>query len=298
MPKPHRSFFLRAACGNVATFALTAMLACVKTAAAADAQIPPQIPAPAAPTAPPSGQALPPVLLGPGDMVRVVVLENPELTAETRLSVQGTVGLPLLGEVSIGNRSTVDAANVISDGYRKGRYLRDPHVSVTLVETRSQRVLVLGHVVKPGQYPLDGSSDRLTDILALAGGRAENGADTVVVTRRDGQPHRLEVDITRMYREGDLSRDIHLQNGDMIFVPEAPVFYVYGAVQRAGSYRLEPSTTVMAALSLGGGLTPRASQRGIRIHRKMPDGSTRELSARLADRIEANDVIFVKERLF
>ena len=230
--------------------------------------------------------------------MRVVVLENPELTTEARLSVQGTVALPLIGEVSVGNRSTADAANIISDSYRKGRYLRDPHVSVSLIETRSQRVLVLGHVIKPGQYPLDGSSDRLTDILALAGGRAENGSDTVVVTRRDGEPHRIEVDVARMYRDGDLSRDIKLQTGDVVFVPEAPVFYVYGAVQRAGVYRLEPSTTVRAALSVGGGLTPRASQRSIRIHRKMPDGSTRELSARLADQIEANDVIYVKERLF
>jgi len=265
-------------------------LCCAGPAISADNQPPP--PAAAAPA------QLPQAILGPGDMVRVVVLENPELTTEARLSVQGTVGLPLIGEVAVGNRSTTDAANLISDSYRKGRYLRDPHVSVSLIETRSQRVLVLGHVIKPGQYPLDGSSDRLTDILALAGGRAENGADTVVVTRREGEPHRIEVDIARMYRDGDLTRDIKLQTGDVVFVPEAPVFYVYGAVQRAGVYRLEPATTVRAALSVGGGLTPRASQRSIRIHRKMPDGSTRELNARLADQIEANDVIFVKERLF
>jgi polysaccharide export outer membrane protein len=268
-------------------------LPCVGPAICADA--PPPLPqATQAPQNAPPPQAI----LGPGDTVRVVVLENPELTTEARLSVQGTVGLPLIGEVSVGNRSTTEAANLISDSYRKGRYLRDPHVSVSLIETRSQRVLVLGHVIKPGQYPLDGSSDRLTDILALAGGRAENGSDTVVVTRRDGEPHRIEVDVARMYRDGDLSRDIKLQTGDVVFVPEAPVFYVYGAVQRAGVYRLEPSTTVRAALSVGGGLTPRASQRSIRIHRKMPDGSTRELSARLADPIEANDVIYVKERLF
>jgi polysaccharide export outer membrane protein len=268
-------------------------LPCAGPAICADA--PPPLPQPAsAPQNAPPPQAI----LGPGDTVRVVVLENPELTTEARLSVQGTVALPLIGEVSVGNRSTADAANIISDSYRKGRYLRDPHVSVSLIETRSQRVLVLGHVIKPGQYPLDGSSDRLTDILALAGGRAENGSDTVVITRRDGEPHRIEVDVARMYRDGDLSRDIKLQTGDVVFVPEAPVFYVYGAVQRAGVYRLEPSTTVRAALSVGGGLTPRASQRSIRIHRKMPDGSTRELSARLADQIEANDVIYVKERLF
>jgi polysaccharide export outer membrane protein len=279
--------------------AVIALLSCVGSATAADVKAPTLAPAQAqAPALPPPPVQSAQAILGPGDTVRVVVLENPELTTEARLSVQGTVGLPLIGEVSVGNRSTIDAANVITESYRKGRYLRDPHVSVSLIETRSQRVLVLGHVVKPGQYALDGSSDRLTDILALAGGRADNGSDTVVITRRDGEPHRMEVDIAKMYRDGDLTRDIHLQTGDVIFVPEAPVFYVYGAVQRAGVYRLEPTTTVRAALSVGGGLTPKASQRSIRIHRKMPDGSTRELTARLADQIEANDVIFVKERLF
>ena len=131
---------------NVALFAL---LSCAAAALAAEAPLPA--------SASPPIQA-PQAILGPGDTVRVVVLENPELTTEARLSVQGTVGLPLIGEVSVGNRSTTDAATLISDSYRRGRYLRDPHVSVSLIETRSQRVLVLGHVIKPGQYPLDGSS--------------------------------------------------------------------------------------------------------------------------------------------
>ena len=101
-----------------------------------------------------------------------------------------------------------------------------------------------------------------------------------------------------MYRDGDMSGDLQLEAGDVIFVPEAPVFYVYGAVQRAGMYRLEPATTVRAALSVGGGLTPRASQRRIEIHRRTPDGKVREMKASLSDQLQPDDVVFVKESLF
>jgi polysaccharide export outer membrane protein len=158
--------------------------------------------------------------------------------------------------------------------------------------------MVLGHVARPGQYALDGTNEHLIDVLALAGGRAEDGADRVVVTRRGGKQTTFEVDIAKMYREGDMSADIRLESGDVVFVPAAPVFYVYGAVQRAGVYRLEPQTSVRAALSVGGGLTPRASQRRIEIHRRQPDGTVREMQARLSDLVQANDVVYVKESLF
>jgi polysaccharide export outer membrane protein len=236
--------------------------------------------------------------LGPGDTVRIVVAEDPDLTTEARISADGKLGLPLLGEVAVGSHTPGEVARLIADGLTKGRFLRDPHVSVALVDPRSRHVLVLGHVARPGLYPLGGGGDRLTDFLALAGGRTESGSDHVIVTHRDGDPHRVEVDLARMYHTGDLTDDIDLDSGDVIFVPEAPVFYVYGAVQRAGMYRLETETSVRAALSVGGGLTERASRRGITIHRRMPDGTTRELHAGLADRVEANDVIFVKESLF
>ncbi len=237
-------------------------------------------------------------VLGPGDTVRVTVFDDPSLTTEARLSLQGTLAFPLLGEVAIGDRTPSDAAKIITDRLKQGRFLQDPRVSVALVEVRSRRVMVMGHVAKPGQYALDGTNERLIDILALAGGRSETGADTVVVTRRAGEPQTFEINIAEMYRKGDLSSDLRLEGGDVIYVPEAPVFYVYGAVQRAGVYRLEPATSVRAALSVGGGLTQRASQRRIEIHRRLPDGTVREFKADLQDPIQPNDVIYVKESLF
>ncbi|MEO8166068.1 MAG: polysaccharide export protein EpsE, partial [Betaproteobacteria bacterium] len=68
--------------------------------------------------------------------------------------------------------------------------------------------------------------------------------------------------------------------------------------QRAGAYRLEPNMIVMQALSLGSGLTPRASERGIGIHRRMPNGKFVKLDAKLTDPIQADDIVIVRESLF
>src|SRR5687767_10573169 len=111
------------------------------------------------------GQAAEP-LLGPGDTVRVTVFDDPSLTTESRLSLQGTLAFPLLGEVAISDRTRTDAAKLISDRLKQGRFLQDPRVSVALVEVLSRRVMVMGHVVKPGQYALDGTNERMIDILA------------------------------------------------------------------------------------------------------------------------------------
>ena len=75
-------------------------------------------------------------VLGPGDTVRVTVFDDPTLNTEARVSLQGTVGFPLLGEVAIGNRTALEAARIIADRLKQGRFLNDPRVSVTLLETR------------------------------------------------------------------------------------------------------------------------------------------------------------------
>ena len=238
-------------------------------------------------------------LLGAGDSISVTVFRNPDLSTEARISPEGTIAFPLVGSVNVAGLTVTDAADTIARALREGNFVRNPEVSVAVVEIRSRRISVLGHVQRPGQYPLDGTALRVTDALALAGGVTESGDNTVVVvTDRNGTTERFEVDVPGMYRAGDLSADIELASGDTVFVPSAPVFYVYGAVQRAGAYRLESDTLVQHALSLGGGLTPRGSERGIRISRRMPDGSLQELDADVDDAVLENDVIHVKESIF
>jgi polysaccharide export outer membrane protein len=191
------------------------------------------------------------------------------------------------------------AAARIAAQLKQGKFMKDPQVSVSVLQVRSRQVSVLGHVGRPGRYALDDPSAKLTDILALAGGISPTGDHTVtVVAERDGKITKREVDVPGMYRSGDLSSDVEVHNGDTIFVPRAPVFYIYGEVQRAGAYRLEPDMSVMHALSVGGGLTPRGTTRGLKIHRRTPDGTLRKLDVRLTDAVQADDVVYVKESLF
>jgi len=82
-----------------------------------------------------------------------------------------------------------------------------------------------------------------------------------------------------------------------VFVHKASMVYVYGEVQKGGAYRVEPNMTVMQAIAMGGGVTPRGTLRGIKISRR--DGSNvREISARLNDTVKPDDVVYVSESLF
>jgi polysaccharide export outer membrane protein len=237
--------------------------------------------------------------LGAGDTIRVTVFQNPDLTTETRISEQGTIVFPLIGEVTVAGQTPVGAGARIAEQLKQGNFLKSAQVNVSVVQVRSRQVSVLGYVARPGRYALDDISSKLTDILAFAGGISPGGADTVtVVGDRNGSEKKLEINIPEMIRNGDMSANFNVQSGDTIYVPAAPVFYIYGEVQRAGAYRLEPDMTVMHALSLGGGLTPRGTTRGLQIHRRIPNGTVVNIEVKLASRVQSDDVIYVRESLF
>ena len=203
------------------------------------------------------------------------------------------------GEVALAGQTPTEGGVRIAERLKQGNYLRNPQVSLSVMQVRSRQVSVLGQVARPGRYALDDFNSKLTDILALAGGISPGGDDVVtVMIARGGQAKKVEIDVPKMYRSGDLSRNIEVESGDTIFVQRAPVFYIYGEVQRAGAYRLEPDMVVMHALSLGGGLTPRGTERGLKINRRAPDGSVRKLDVKLTDRVQPDDVIYVGESLF
>jgi polysaccharide biosynthesis/export protein len=239
-----------------------------------------------------------PELIGPGDAVRVTVFQNPDLTTETRVAGRGTITFPLVGDVSVTGLTPSQAASRITEALKQGKFIQNPQVNVAVTQVRSRQVSILGEVAKPGRYPLDDFNIRLTDILAVAGGVTPAGADTAVITRRNGNPRTLEVKLPAALRGGDPSHNPEITGGDTIHVQRAPVFYIYGEVMRGGSYRLEPNMTVMQALALGGGLSLQGTQRGLRIHRRGPDGTVEALDAPLTDTVQADDVIYVRASVF
>ena len=238
-------------------------------------------------------------VLGPGDSVRITVFQNPDLTAETRISDRGSIVFPLIGEVKLNGLTVAEAGSRIADQLKRGNFIVNPQVTVAVMQVRSRLVYVLGEVTRPGTYPLEENGTRLTDILTLAGGVSASGGNTVtVVLTRGGKTEKREIDVPAMFRSGNLAENIEIANGDTLYVQRAPVFYIYGEVQHAGVFRLEPNMVVMQALSLGGGLTARGSEKKISIQRRLANGKFARLEARLTDPINVDDIIHVSESLF
>jgi polysaccharide export outer membrane protein len=238
-------------------------------------------------------------LLAPGDTIRIQVFQNADLALETRVSESGAITYPLIGTVQLGGQTLAGAEKRIADQLREGGFVRQPQVTVVLLQNRGNQVSVLGQVNRPGRFPLETFNTRLTEMLAMAGGIAGTGADTAIVTGvRDGKPFRKEVDIAGLFLGGGMHGDMQVAGGDAIYVHRAPVFYVYGEVNRPGSFRVERGMTVMQALAQGGGPTVRGTENRLRLHRRGPDGVIVMSSPRLTDPIQADDVLYINESLF
>ena len=249
--------------------------------------------------APPASIAAPEYRLGAGDVVRISVYQSPDLTLETRLTEAGIVSYPLLGPVRLGGHSVTAAEKLIADGLRSGNFVKNPQVTIVVLQVRGNQASVLGQVNRPGRYPIEVADMRLTDLLAMAGGTAATGGDVVVVTgTRNGAPFRIEVDLPTVFAPGGSGKDIRILNGDSIWIDRQPLIYIYGEVQRPGSMRLERDMTLMQALAAGGGLTLRGTEKGIRVHRKSPAGEIQVSQPTMDEKMRDGDVIYVRESLF
>lgn len=238
-------------------------------------------------------------VLGAGDVVRITVFQNPDLTTDARVSESGTLTFPLIGSVAIGGLSLSQTEQKIAQMLRQGKFVQSPQVNVALVQIRSSQVAVLGQVNKPGRYPLETANMHLTDMLALAGGIAASGANSVVlIGSRDGKTFRREIDIPMLFVHEDPKDNPELRAGDVLFVNRAPVFYIYGEVQRAGAFRLERNMSVMQGLALGGGLTTRGTIKGLQVRRRDENGNVEVIEPKLDELLKADDVIYVGESLF
>ena len=238
------------------------------------------------------------VLLGPSDVVRISVYGSPDLNLETRVSESGSITFPLVGQVVVGGMTVAAAEKKLANLLESGGFLKKAQVNILITTVQSQQVSVLGQVNRPGRYPLEGRRS-LMDILATAGGIAADGGDTVsLIRKRDGQTTKDVIDIIQMIRSGQLTQDFDLAANDVVYVERAPRFYIYGEVQRPGTFRLERAMTVVQALSTGGGLSPRGTERGMVIKRRDDQGKVQVINAKQDDLLQIDDVVFVKESWF
>ena len=146
-------------------------------------------------------------LLQPGDMVRLKIWREPDLSGDYAVDESGQVVFPKIGPLAVTRLSADSLKSLLITTY--ATYLRNPSVEVTLL----RRVNVLGAVRTPGLYQVDPTMT-LVDVLAMAGGRTPDGQKDRVDLLRQGEPEPIHLRVEA--RVGD----VPVHSGDQLIVPE------------------------------------------------------------------------------
>ena len=259
----------------------------------------------------PPATPAPEYVVGPGDILQITVYGNEELSRAPTVQSNGTIGLPLLGDVAVTGLSTSEIQRKLTALLARD-FLVNPQVEVKVKEYQSQFVSVVGEVNNPGRKALRGRT-RLFDVLIEAGGFTPRASGEVVITRREGtfdnggHSLRLQFSGASPAPKDLVNLEVPLQNGDLITASAKYYVTVEGEVVRPGRYPLEEETTISTAVIAAGGLT-RFAKNDVRIRRVSPEtGKTEILEADLkAIRngketdllLRPNDVITVPRKLF
>ncbi len=172
---------------------------------------------------------LPPPAEGPkvdalrsGDKLEIVVRGQEDLSGEYVVSADGTVRFPRIGDVKAVEREPSDVARDIEAKLADG-WLRDPQVSVALLERQNpEQVTVLGEVKEAGSYPHDGKLT-LMQAISLAGGLTPEAQQRKVKLIRDTAQGRKTVEIDVQAILESRAEDLPIEPGDIIMVPESPI---------------------------------------------------------------------------
>jgi len=226
-------------------------------------------------------------VLGPDDQIVIRAIDAPEISDKPMLiGANGNLTLPLIGRVKAGGLTVEQFEAELNTRLRE--YLRDPQVSVTVVESRSHPVSVFGAVNKPGVVQLQGRKT-LYEVLSMAGGPRDTAGASLTVTRRrengdiplpgatidpTGQFSVVELNVPEILAGKNPAANIEIKPNDVISVSESnsKMIYVVGDVLRAGGFTLggRQSLSVLSALSLAGGLGRTAKPEKARIVRNVP----------------------------
>jgi len=248
--------------------------------------------------------------LGPGDVLRVSVYDNPDLSQEVTIEADGAFSYPLIGRVQAGGLPVRQLESLLAKRFAEG-YLVSPQVGVTVTQHKSQQVYVMGAVSKPGPYALQRQTTLLEALSTAGGPTPEAGFEVILTHATDKQTlpsgtskisaaangqSALRVSLEQLMA-GGVPQRITLQDGDVVYVPAAAFVYVTGEIQRPGRYRLEKDTTIQKAVSLAGGFTKFAATKSMTVQR-MVDGKRLDFQAGPDDLLQADDVVVVRPSLF
>ncbi len=215
----------------------------------------------------------PSILIGPGDMLNVVVFETPELSAAVRVNQDGDANLPVLGPVHLAGLNSQEASTALEDAFRTRGLLLNPHVTVSETEFASQGATVLGEVRSPGVYPTLGSR-RLLDMISLAGGVSTTAGRLVSVVHRGDSQHPVQIALQPTPASLHAQQNPVIVPGDTVVVAKAGVIYIIGDVLRPGGILVDNNErlSVIEALSLAGGMNKTAALSQTKLVRKLPAG--------------------------
>jgi len=245
--------------------------------------------------------------IGPEDLLQVTLFNVPEGEAgvtprrsEVRVSQDGTISLPLLGDVPVAGLTAPEIEQLLRERY--DRYLHKPELGVYIREYKGQQVAMMGAIRNPGMYQLTGAKT-LVDLLSMAGGISERAGGQVYLFRQGPEGRQTHIIELQVLASNPTLVNMPVQGGDVINVQQAGMFFVDGAVYKAGSFSLTRPYTLTQALAMAGGVNRElASYSEIAIYRQrngqeaemIPVDLTAIWEQKASDpRIQADDVIVV-----
>ena len=249
--------------------------------------------------------------IGPKDLLEIKVFELPELNQTVRVSEEGSITLPLLGNVKV-EGMTKDTVESTLKRLLEKKWLKNAQVSVFIKEYQSKQVAVIGAVENPGMYELVGRLN-LLQVISQAGGFRENASDEIFVLREgnNGMAATLAIDLEELMLNGNQMFNIPLQPGDVVNVPADTIInvYVLGAVRNPGALNVKRSKgiTLLQAIAQAGGIAEGGSKSGVTIKRRMKDGKEIKMEVNIKDiikgkkvdvELEEGDVVYVAESIF
>lgn len=239
-------------------------------------------------------------VVGEEDILKITVYDHPDLTTTARVSGDGVIKFPLIGNVNVTgltvSQISQKIAALLSDGY-----IVAPQVSIFIEEYKSKKTIIMGQVNKPGIYVLSSNTSFL-ELLSKAGGLTKDAGDKAIVKRRPNVPGKAEstitIDLKRLIEEADSSQDITLMDNDNVNVPKAGLFYITGEVRKPDAYKHTEGMTVIKAVSMSGGFTEKASAGKVKIIRKVGGKEKVIERAERDEPILPEDIIVVPESFF
>jgi polysaccharide export outer membrane protein len=238
-------------------------------------------------------------LIGPQDLLKITVLDEPELTNSYRVDSDGFVTFPYIGRVLAGGLNPGDLQDRIKT-LLSPAYIKNPQVRVEIDQYKSQSVMVSGEVRQPGKIPMTGAMTVL-EALAAAGSPTPAASSELTIARpKKGGSDQSDPDIVRLnWKDLQLGKgtDAVLQDGDLLNIAKAQTFFITGQVRNSGNFVLEPGTTVEQAIAMAGGLSERGSTSRIKATRVV-NGKRTTVSLDLADVVQPGDTITIQQRIF